>query len=355
MTKKRLLPLVALVTSSVLVAALVGVLAFALGDEDEDQEGEPTLVRRGPAGEAGSLPEVAAPAGDLPTAVRPPAPIDAPITPIGPEMIIGRVFDELTGAPVVVFQITILPHSSEPTLGRLERAEIDPVPVRAPSGIFRFAAKPGRWDVVVRAPTYEPFVLSDVRVPRHDGTPAEIGLSHGPSLTGLVHDQHNFAVANAQVFLKVTRLFEDAEPLRRLTARTDEHGRFRFSPLPAGEYALALLEPDNPSDRLTGVLVDGGTTDVTLFLAPRHKLIVSVQDGYGRPVRDASVELTSPDQHASARTSPSGQALLSWLQDGVYTVTVARRGYETTRDEIALEGGQSEMVRWFTLRAESQR
>jgi len=355
MTKKRLLPLVALVASTVLVVVLVGVLALALGGEDEAQEGEPALVRPGPGAAAGQLPEVPAAAGELASAVTPPALVDAPITRIGPEMIIGRVLDELTGAPVVSFQVTILPHAAESVFDRLERAEIDPVPVRAPSGIFRFARDPGRWDVVVRAPTYEPYVLSDVSVPRADGTPTDIELSHGPSLIGLVHDQHNFPVANAQVFLKVARLFDDARPPKHLTTRTDEHGRFRFSPLPSGEYALTLLEPDNPTDRLGGILVDGGTTDVTIFLAPRHKLIVSVQDGYGRPVRDASVELTSRDQHASGRTSPSGQVLLSWLQDGVYTVEVGREGYETTQQEIVLDGGQSEGVRWFTLRAEGQR
>jgi hypothetical protein len=355
MTNKRLLPLVALAASTVLVVALVGVLVLALGDEEQAQDGEPSLVRPAPGTVPGQLPEVSAPAGDVAAAVQPPTPIDTPITQIGPEMIIGRVLDELTGEPVAAFQVTILPHASEPALERLERAEVNPVPVRAPSGIFRFERDPGRWDVVVRAPTYEPFVLSDVRVPREDGTPTDIALSHGPSLTGLVHDQHNFAVANAQVFLKVSRLFDDAPRPKRLTTRTDEHGRFRFSPLPAGEYALTLLEPDNPTDRLGGILVDGGTTDVTVFLAPRHKLIVSVQDGYGRPVRGAGVELSSADQHANGRTSPSGQVLLNWLQDGVYSVTVGREGYETIHEEIVLEGGQSEMVRWFTLRSDKQR
>ncbi|MHC5212813.1 MAG: hypothetical protein ACYTG2_19055, partial [Planctomycetota bacterium] len=149
MTKKRLLPLVALVASTVLVVVLVGVLAIALGGEDEAQEGEPALVRPGgPGAAAGQLPEVTAPAGELASAVPPPTLIDAPITRIGPEMIIGRVLDELTGAPVASFQVTILPHAAESMFDRLERAEVDPMPVRAPSGIFRFARDPGRWDVL---------------------------------------------------------------------------------------------------------------------------------------------------------------------------------------------------------------
>jgi hypothetical protein len=355
MTKKPLLPLAALVVATLLVAALVGVMALALVSEEQDPVAETSLVRRttSPAGMV--LPEPSSVTADLPAATLAPVPIDAPILPMGPEMIIGRVLDSETGRPVPAFQITILPHSTEPVPLRLSRGEVNPVPVRAPSGIFRFKSDPGHWDVVVRAPGYEPFVLDDVAVPRADGSPIEIRLSHGPSLTGLVHDQHNFPVVGAQVYLKVTRLFDDVPPPRHMIALTDQHGRFRFSPLPAGEYSLVLLEPDNPVDRLSGILVDGSTTDVTVFLAPRHEFMASVQDGYGRPVRDARVEITSLAQHASGRTSPSGQTLLSWLQDGFYTVKVSRAGYETTTEQVVLEGGQGQMVRWYTLRAEGER
>lgn len=355
MTKKSLLPLAALLAATLLVAVLVGVLALALETEEDVLEREITLVSRGPDRQPFLLPEVSESAGDIAATLPPPAPIDAPVLPIGPKMIIGRVLDELTGAPITAFQITILPHSSEPALERMLRAEINPVPVRATSGIFRFKRDRGRWDVVVIAPGYEPYVLNDVSVPRTDGTPTDIRLSHGLSLTGLVHDQHNLPVVDARVFLKVTQLFDDVAPPKRLIAKTDQHGRFRFSPLPAGEYSLTVLEPDNPTDRVSGILVEGGTTDITVFLAPRHQLIVSVQDSYGRPVRGAMVQATSPGQHASGRTSLSGQVLLNWLQDGIYAVTVSRAGYRTEHGEVLLAGGQGDMVRWFTLRAEDGR
>jgi hypothetical protein len=203
--------------------------------------------------------------------------------------------------------------------------------------------------VIVRAAGYLPGVLPDVTMPATSLKAIPLPLSHGPSITGIVYDDTRSPVVDVPVFLHVTRLFSDAAPPKVTVARTGSDGRFRFSPLTAGDYGLSLLEPDNQADRLLSVIVSQGTTDVSMYLAPRHQVVIAVQDNRGRPVSDANVELRSSGRLATSRTLPSGHAVLRYLPDGEYAVSVRREGYEPLEESLQLQGGQGEQVRWYTL------
>ncbi|HZM00814.1 MAG TPA: carboxypeptidase-like regulatory domain-containing protein, partial [Planctomycetota bacterium] len=181
------------------------------------------------------------------------------------------------------------------------------------------------------------------------GQPVEVRLSRGPSLVGVVTDPGGWPAPDVPVFLHVTRQFTDAPPPDTTVARTDDLGRFRFSPLPPGEYAIALLEADNAVDRLSGLRVEAGTVDVSLPLPHRHQLVISVADREERPIQDAVVELSGSGTTASGRTLASGQAVLRHLVDGDYELTIEREGYQPVRERLQLAGGSGDSVRWFRL------
>jgi len=343
-----------LIISALLVLALVAVLYLAVRPplDPGAAPGAARLPPRAAAPDDDALPPVAA---EAPTAEQPlPPPAAPPVERLGPNAVVGRVVDDETGQPVAAFNVDALPWDPSPPLERLASAHDRPErsrPFRSDAGIFRLERAPGRWDLIIRAPGYLPAVLGDVHVPPADGTPAEIRLSHGPSLAGFVSDSAGRPAPDVPVFLHVTRQFSEGPPPETALARTDGQGRFRFSPLPPGEYAISLLEPDNDVDRLAGLRVEAGTVEVSLPLQPRHQIVICVADEANRPIQDAVVELSGNGTTASDRTSSAGQAVLRYLADGDYELSIERDRYQPLSDRVQLTGGSGESVRWFRLAA----
>jgi hypothetical protein len=347
MQRQRSLVFAGLVATLALVAALVGVLA--LSQPEPEADGAPAALvgpRATPAAPA-RLPEPPLAAAEA----QPKRPAESPrVTAAiaGPNVIAARVLDDETGHPVTAFSVKAVPHGDTPAIGRLSEEPGKPQPVKAVSGIVRIECRPGTWDVVVQAAGYLPGELTAVAVPRPDARPLELRLSHGPSLTGTLVDDAGQAIPDAPVFLHVQRLDGPDKPPRNALATTDHAGRFRFSPLPQGLYAVSAIEPDG-RDRVGDLPVGRGTTDTTLVMAPRNQLLAAVRDAWGRPVRDAQVELRGDDVLASEATNAAGQARLRFLQPGRYAVRVTREGYADLEEPLALEGASGELVRWFTL------
>ena len=286
-----------------------------------------------------------APAPTAPGHLAPPPPLR-----LAPPLVLCRVVDAETGRPVPSFSFQILPHddATDPLVASLYWSEA-PTPVRgSASGILRAERPAGTWDVVVFAPGYLPGSLAGLVVPYEQMRPVDIPVRHGLSIAGQVTDENGLGVRDVPVFLAVTRLFGDVDPPRATVATTDPAGRFRFSPLPPGEYAVALLEPDNALDRQGGLMLERGTLEVSLFLAPRHQVLVSVRDPGGLPLADASVELvgsTAPD----AVTNESGQARLRFVSPGDYVLRVRAEGHAPSEEPLSLPPGAGEVLRWVTL------
>jgi hypothetical protein len=338
-----------LLLGGVLVAALVGVLWWSLVPRDGapgDSDAEPILPR-GPAPTATHEAPANLPAPNALEAA-PTQPLEAPVVALGPNMIAVRVLDADTRQPVTAYTVSVLPHDGTPPLPRANdrAARTDaPVPVHSQNGLYKVDRAKGQWDVVVQAAEYQP-ATAEVPVPALDNKPVDILLSHGPSLTGLVYDDDGLPVQDVPVFLSVER---GGDGVRATVARTGRDGRFRFSPLTPGVYGIALLDPNNRNDRVGNLNVEQGTTDISIYLAPRHNIVINVHDRDGRPVAGAQVALNSGQGSASARTEASGQARLRYLADGVYDVSISGDGFESLSDQLVLEGGSGEQLRWFTL------
>ncbi|MHC5212241.1 MAG: carboxypeptidase-like regulatory domain-containing protein [Planctomycetota bacterium] len=355
MQPPRLITYLILGVSALLVAALVGVLYLQL-QAPEDEDGPPAPIARlaDASRDAPALPVPApatsrGPGGSGTRSLQPPAPER-----LGPDLIIGRVVDARSGEPVTNFRVDVLAAGPGSPLERLlaahDRGERSR-PFQTRSGVFRLDRKAGSWDIVVRAPGFLPAEIRDLVVPLEDAQPVLIEMDPGPTLTGLVYDVDGVPVPDVPVFLHVTRLEDGGKPPGQTVTSTAWDGRFRFSALSAGTYAVSVLEPENEIDRYGGILVQGGTVDISIPLTPRHHLVVCVKDGYGRPVREAGVELRRDDGNgfASGNTLPSGQVTLRHLTSGDYTLHVTRDGYADAEQSLRLSGGSGQMVRWITL------
>ena len=340
-----------LIVSALLVLALVVVLYLALRPPLETGgTGSGTLPSPVASGHAELPTPAAGETGDVPQPL--PEPDAPPVERLGPNAIVCRVIDDATSQPVPAFSVDVLPAEPGPPLERLAAAHDRPEgtkPFTSAAGVFRLERTPGSWDVIVSAQGYLPGVLAGVVVPAVNAQPTEIRLLRGPSIVGLVTDVSGRPAPDVPVFLHVTRQFTDAPPPEVTIARSDAGGRFRFSPLPPGEYAISMLELDNTVDRLSGLRVESGTVDVSLPLQPRHQVVFVVRDPADRPIEGATVELNGAGGSSSDSTNAAGQAVLRYLADGEYDLSIARDGYEPLADRVPLQGGAGEQVRWFRL------
>lgn len=348
MASHRRSPLPLLAVLSLAALAAVAWLVLELGgspegpgdtgvvDAPEPVEGPTPLVAPAPAG-VDRLP----PAQPARVEIQPPPRL-------GPAKIVVRVRDGDTGRPVPTFQLNVLEAAEGDPLERLGEAVRQPI--RRRDGIIGVEQEPGLYDVVVIAPGYQPAVLRGVEVPALDGRPLPVTLERGPGIAGTVYDRDGLRQGGVPVYLGVTRLRDpQASPptLRRVTTALD--GSFGFSPLPAGEYTLALLEPDNQDDRMAGIRVVDGTTRVELILGSRHRLTVQVEDHEGRPLSGVRLELRSADHFASAETNSAGVALLEHLPDGQYELVARHPRYEDQQEPVELVGGLGDHLQHLRL------
>ncbi len=259
------------------------------------------------------------------------------------------VTDEASGKPVPIFQVYALEAAPGDPLERLAQALSHPFHER--TGVFFLKRPPGRWDVVVMATGYEPGVLADMPSPGLKRTPVPLALSRGPGISGLVLDNTLSPVVGVKAFLHVTELFGPEGKMPKVrTATSGADGRFNFSPLGPGDYAVSLHELNNTEDRQGGLRVSGNTVQIELYLTPRHELTIRVETETGDPVQGALVEARSQTAHfARGLTNENGLLLLEHLPDGTYTVSASHRQHGSAKDVVQLLGGSTQEVRWLKL------
>ncbi len=269
------------------------------------------------------------------------------ISALAPAQIAGRVRDLDTGEAVAAFQVYVLAHTTESPLRRTGDAV--PTPFKRGSGVFRLDQEPGLYDVVVTAPGYHPVAVRGIVVPPQQRKPYAFEMSRGAGITGIVLGYDGMPLKQVALFLDVKWIEEGFDAPAVTTTRTGPDGRFVFSPLAPGEYAISALEMNNTVDRLAAIRVRDELVEVSIPVAARHQLQVAVKDQGGRPVGDAAIEVRGEGRIFTAMTAESGLAVIDHLQDGDYTLSVSHLDFQDSRDVVTLYGGTGFTVRWITL------
>jgi hypothetical protein len=115
---------------------------------------------------------------------------------------------------------------------------------------------------------------------------------------------------------------------RRIETRTDAKGRFTLSGVPQGPRRVRFdVGPGERAEAAINLQFPADCAEVSVIPSPAGRLIGSVLDASGKPVKDAKVYVTragSPDGHIERmdETGPSGAFSVTGLAAGSYIVAV---------------------------------
>lgn len=148
-------------------------------------------------------------------------------------------------------------------------------------------------------------------------------VGRGVQVSGEVHDVEGKRIADVAVWLIATQA---ARYARMPVARTDAHGRFVFSGVAPGHYAVQLASTDARDERPVGELdVDDGDIDDLVFVRPRFGRVAGrVEHVDGTPVVGAKVLNLDDSTQTAAFTDDDGQFLLHDTPPGRRHITVMR-------------------------------
>jgi hypothetical protein len=174
-----------------------------------------------------------------------------------------------------------------------------------------------------------------VRVEASSGTLAvELRVDRGLFIAGVVLDTRDEPVAECSVGVQMDgALVVEHDD-------TDESGRFRIGPLPAGNYSVRAggLSKYAPSEPVSAA---AGATDVVIHVNPGGSIRVRIVDSQG-VLRTSDVILSSSDAQLGwmGTTAENGAALFEGLSSGTYAViATASDGSFGRRSGLVLDAG----------------
>jgi Carboxypeptidase regulatory-like domain/PDZ domain len=130
--------------------------------------------------------------------------------------------------------------------------------------------------------------------------------------------------ATVRVFWEQKRRYFDAGQ-----GVTDELGRLTLSRIPRGRVWV-LAEATALSRASTQLVVEGGSRELTIALAPAQQMAVKVTDEAHAPLPNATVLVTTADPLPfGALTDAQGNASLTRLGAGPFNVKASAPGYES--------------------------
>jgi protocatechuate 3,4-dioxygenase beta subunit len=150
-------------------------------------------------------------------------------------------------------------------------------------------------------------------------------------------------VADSRVFVVEAGFGGDTRP----PSPTDSDGIFHLTDLSAGEYRLRTVVgtnqfPDWVCETTTATVEAGATNREVKITASRGGVLeVTVRDqSSDRPLKDASVSVSSEATSQGARTSDQGVARLRSVP-GDYSLLVSKEGQRGDRSRVTVEGNET--------------
>ncbi|RKH30102.1 hypothetical protein D7Y13_14860 [Corallococcus praedator] len=214
--------------------------------------------------------------------------------------------------------------------------------VTDPSGRGQFRLPPGWYIVSARAPGYQSFVDTDVRLGRDHPATVTMTLQPGGTVSGGVVDDFGAPVVDA----RLAWVPED-ETAPRLTAVSDKQARFNFEGVGRGRGVLIAERMGFPWIRQT---FDSLPRELKVTFTAPGRLRVRAVAPDGRPMNIYDTELEQLDAREPSwnRVSADGVVIYEGLRPGRYRVATSYAPWPSTwwtsAAEFTVVPGQAQEV-----------
>ncbi|RKG78307.1 carboxypeptidase regulatory-like domain-containing protein [Corallococcus terminator] len=210
------------------------------------------------------------------------------------------------------------------------------------SGTGQFLRPPGWYIVWARAPGYQSFVDTDVRLGRDHPATVTMTLQPGGTVSGFVVDDFGAPVADAQL----SWVPED-ETAPRLTEVSDKDARFQFKGVGQGRGVLIAERTGFPWIRQA---FDSLPRELKVtFTAPgRLRVRAVAPDGRPMNIYDTDLEQLDSGESSGHRVSADGVVIYEGLRPGRYRVATSYAPWPSTwwtaASEFTVVPGQAQEV-----------
>lgn len=268
----------------------------------------------------------------------------------------GHVVDAVTKEPIDFFRTYLVPVEVGDVLEIAAREDYARLWGNS-NGAFTYReVTDGKYGLLIRREGYRDVVYRDFAIPNSKGL-LEIELQRGAYIEVEVVDGDDLeGVGGIEVFLRPVSL-EDAKAALPAVLRraTDDYGKGLFTGLPPGTWKVELGNPMLSAQPEYQVYV-GAEVGVPLrfVIQPLNTVTVTVKDTKGETLNGVHVRMWSKDGKGTFRddTDTDGEAILSHVPPGTYTVKIWKPGYFRDDREITIGSLNGEFATEFVMDAD---
>lgn len=268
----------------------------------------------------------------------------------------GHVVDAVTKQPIDFFQTYLVPVEVGDVLAVAERQEYVRIWGNSKGAFTYREVAEGKYGLLVRRDGYRDVIFRDFVIPNHRGL-LEIELQRGAYIEVEVVDGDELeGIGGIETFLRPVSLDDPNASLPSVLRReTDDYGKGLFTGLPAGTWKVELGNRKLSAQPEYQVYVGADVgVPVRFVIQPLNTVTVTVKDEQGETLNGVHVRMWSKDGNGTFRddTDIDGEAVMSHVPPGTYTVKIWKPGYFRDDREIVIGTLNGEFATEFEMVAD---
>jgi Carboxypeptidase regulatory-like domain len=262
------------------------------------------------------------------------------------ETIWGHVVDAVSKEPIDFFHTYFAPVEEGPIDQLAQRQDYIRLWGNSKGAFTLRELARGKYGLLIRRDGYRDVVFPELEIPNQKGK-LQIEMQRGAYIEVSVVDGEDLdGIGGIEVLLKPISLDDPVAKLPTVMMReTDDFGKGLFTGLPAGTWNVSLINAQLSAQPEYQMYVGAeAAVPVRFVVQPLNDVIVTVKDGKGEALNAVHVRMWTKGGQGTFRddTDIDGEAYLSHVPAGTYTVKIWKHGFYRDDREITITSNHGE-------------